>query len=110
MMHFSSAQSKPFGDYRFLVCLSGFSLLIPALLTGHQAAFQCIAVSFLSALIFLKACIPTPPRKKLHQESLPEFLQRPGLRGEGCCFLPVAVGYWQKSNLNLSKPSKLSST
>jgi hypothetical protein len=89
MMHFSSAQSKPFGDYRFIVCLSGFSLLIPALLTGHQAAFQCIAVSFLSALILLKACIPTPPRKKLHQESLPEFLQRPGLRRDVSCNSPI---------------------
>jgi hypothetical protein len=77
MMHFSSAQSKPFGDYRFIVCLSGFSLLIPALLTGHQSDFQCIAVSFLSAIIFLKSLHPKPPRKKLHHESLPEFLQMP---------------------------------
>jgi hypothetical protein len=83
-MHFSSAQSKPFGDHRFIVCLSGFSLLIPALLTGHQAAFQYIAVSFLSALIFLKSLHPNPPRKKLHQESLPEFLQRPVFKKEGC--------------------------
>jgi hypothetical protein len=97
-MHFSSAQSKPFGDYRFIVCFSGFSLLIPALLTGHQADFQYIAVSFLSAIIFLKACIPTHPAKSCIRKACPNFFRGLFLRRKAVAFclwlLLLAVGCW----------------
>jgi hypothetical protein len=44
------------------------------------------------SLIVYKAC--NPPRKKLHHENLPEFLQMPLFKKGKLLLLALAIGFW----------------